>query len=62
MMKKLIFILLTLPTIISAQSYDPYFTNAEYDIYEEMCPNMFYEKVIPYTINAFLFLHTIITG
>ena len=37
-MNKIIFALLILPLTITAQRYDPYLTNAEYDIYVAMCP------------------------
>ena len=47
-MNKIIFALLILPLTITAQRYDPYFTNAEYDIYEAMCPNWFPDKGQPY--------------
>ena len=46
-MNKIIFALLILPLTITAQRYDPYLTNAEYDIYKAMCPNLFFDADHP---------------
>lgn len=41
-MNKIIFALLILPLTITAQRYDPYRTNAEYDIYDAICDNIIF--------------------
>jgi hypothetical protein len=43
-MKKIIFVLLILPLAISAQRYDPYYTNSEFDIIDAMCTNFPYKS------------------
>lgn len=43
-MNKIIFTLLIFPITISAQKYDPYLSNDEYDIFQIDCPEYTYEN------------------